>query len=224
MPIQETEEFVEDKISPSAYPEICPSSVIVRPYWLMETLHKSITSGTFITPQVYLPKEAWTQQNTKLSNGLAKISVCVPVYELITKIRIAQESGNVDEIKKVLSETNSKLIYIQSYLSGLLDFVSPPDPKMIDQAKDKEFRKSLVKPTAAKDELQVYTDILGKIFSEGKSIASWVEKHFKEPEFVVELKKLSDFFNNVFCEMIIKDVQVLHKKFLKSQIRSIERK
>lgn len=63
-----------------------PHATVLRPYWLMQTISKSMQHGAFITPDLYISKDVWYQ------DGAAAIVTFVgPKVRLLTAICEALE-------------------------------------------------------------------------------------------------------------------------------------
>ncbi len=41
-----------------------PASIVFKPFWLMRVLSKTISTGGYLTPKIYVPKAVWYEQNT----------------------------------------------------------------------------------------------------------------------------------------------------------------
>lgn len=61
----------------SSFPPPPPSNAVLRPYYLMSLLRKSMTerTGGYITTRLHVPHEVWTQGSAKLTNTAEKTKV-----------------------------------------------------------------------------------------------------------------------------------------------------
>jgi hypothetical protein len=78
-------------------PEAPPASVHLRPFWFMRILSKSIQSGGYITPKLYVPKAVWFQAGAKLSSIQTKTASWETINDCILRFKDLKE----DEAHKV---------------------------------------------------------------------------------------------------------------------------
>lgn len=54
--------FLPVMVAPVADPKLAvPYATVLRPFWLMRSISRSMQSGAYLTPDLYVPKAVWTQ-------------------------------------------------------------------------------------------------------------------------------------------------------------------
>ena len=58
--------------------EPCPESFLLRPFWLMRTIHQAVAhpKGGYISMRLFVPRDAWRVENVKLKNIDEKVANC----------------------------------------------------------------------------------------------------------------------------------------------------
>ena len=81
-------------------PEPPPISPFFRPFWLMRLFIKSIESGSYITPKIYVPKTVWFQAGAKIVAMGTKSASWETINESLVKIKDIGEN-NLDTLGRV---------------------------------------------------------------------------------------------------------------------------
>ena len=58
--------------------EPCPESFLLRPFWLMRTIHQAVAhpKGGYVSMRLFMPRDAWRVENVKLKNVDEKVANC----------------------------------------------------------------------------------------------------------------------------------------------------
>jgi hypothetical protein len=121
-----------DKMSPvhlrSDPREEPPTSVLLRPYWLLRVLRKVITQGGYISPKVFVPKLVWSQYGVKFTGLSAKTSAFEQLLIAISGRAFLAESisDHGDGLSSLVPEfrfLSKDLIQLQNNLSKPLTYI-----------------------------------------------------------------------------------------------------
>uniref|UniRef100_A0A7S4I1L9 MIT domain-containing protein n=1 Tax=Vannella robusta TaxID=1487602 RepID=A0A7S4I1L9_9EUKA len=130
-------EFKEDKTLATkfmALPPPPPDAIDYRTFWLVNILLATVKRGSFLTTNIWIPKEAWYQSNTSVSNQLDKIACLEYLGELFDKIaKIRPATATASELEGIVQE----LATIQNHLH-FLDHTIPEMQLSITHSKDKK--------------------------------------------------------------------------------------
>lgn len=83
-----------------------PHATILRPYWLMRTLSKSIQQGAFITPDLYVSKDVWYQDGatTVVTYIGPKVRFLSNFCDAIEPLQQVTSLGDAKKVLKVLDQ------------------------------------------------------------------------------------------------------------------------
>jgi hypothetical protein len=121
-----------DKMSPihlrSEPREEPPTSLLLRPYWLLRILRKVITQGGYISPKVFVPKLVWSQYGVKFTGLSAKTSAFEQLLIAISGRAFLAESisDHSDGLSSLVPEfkfLSKDLIQLQNNLSKPLTYI-----------------------------------------------------------------------------------------------------
>jgi len=79
-------QFVEDAV-PEVDIEPQPPTSLHKPYWLMRILLKSMTSGGYVTPTLYVPRVVWYQRNVRCQAYSLKMNACSSILHGLARLR-----------------------------------------------------------------------------------------------------------------------------------------
>jgi hypothetical protein len=163
------EEFKEEILPPDPQPEDAPDAPYQRPYWLMRTLLKTMTTGGLLTPRLYVHKGMWFQQGVKLDACHAKIGACFPILEVLQRLSHAPLE-DVQGITQELELFCQKLGIIQNTLAQALPYIpkAPVDDKLLKQQVKKMVEKGALAMTSPDrhDDTLSYAQALMSLFKE----------------------------------------------------------
>lgn len=107
------------------YPEPIPEKTYLIPYWIMRLFLKSMTTGVYITPRVYVPKVVWFQQNVKIEYCSMKLGACSPILEHFQMLRRCTLS-ETNAIYAELQNFTDKLNLVQNRFAQSLPYIKKP--------------------------------------------------------------------------------------------------
>jgi hypothetical protein len=81
-------------------PESPPNDPYLKPFWLMNLLERTMTTGGYLTPKLFIPRHLWLQGNVKLTSVDAKISSCEVVSTCLEKLAKTSYK-DMDKLAKV---------------------------------------------------------------------------------------------------------------------------
>eukprot|EP00727_Mastigamoeba_balamuthi_P011285 m51a1_g678 hypothetical protein (322) ;mRNA; f:298787-300326 len=219
--IDTADQFKEEPISNAPFPDELPDEPWRRPYWLMKTLLKTMTTGGFVTARVYVPKCVWHQQGVKIDAVQVKLGTCYPVLETLQRL----EQVKIDDGAAVIAELEGfvdKLFVLQNALSQHLSFI--PKAK-VDEKLQKQMKKIMVKGAEAltvpdRHDTYSYVSSLMNIFKEAQLLEGWMThwSKVKSPQqtaIALMLGAVGDYFGNVLCTFVLHDLATLLDKYLR---------
>jgi len=103
-------------------PEMLPQKIILRPFWLMRLLSRSMFEGGYLTPRVYVPKQLWYQKGVKYVAIETKYQACINLLQHLQKIKNTNVE-NPSEIYEVLVVLESETSAIQNMLAKKLKYI-----------------------------------------------------------------------------------------------------
>jgi len=103
-------------------PEMLPSKMIMRPFWLMRLLSRSMYEGGYLTPRLYVPRQLWYQRGVKYVAIDTKYQACINLVQHLQKIRNTKVE-NCSEVYEVLRGLENEMEAIQNMLSKKLKFI-----------------------------------------------------------------------------------------------------
>jgi len=103
-------------------PEMLPQKIILRPFWLMRLLSRSMYEGGYLTPRVYVPKQLWYQKGVKYVAIETKYQACINLLQHLQKIKDTNVE-NPSEIYEVLVILESETSAIQNMLAKKLKYI-----------------------------------------------------------------------------------------------------
>ncbi|CAG8520649.1 5887_t:CDS:2, partial [Ambispora leptoticha] len=109
-------------------PEPPPTDVHLRPFWLMRTLERTMTTGGYLTKKLFVPNNMWVQANVKLASVETKVSSC----ELIHNCLVRLEKTTIDDLDSLVKELDSietDFDGIQNSLARKLSYVESTNGK-----------------------------------------------------------------------------------------------
>jgi len=103
-------------------PEAIPKKLILRPFWLMRLLSRSMSDGGYLTPRMYVPKQLWYQKGVKYVAIETKYQACINLYQHLQKIENANIE-NLSELSDILKILEKEIDDIQNMLSKKLKYI-----------------------------------------------------------------------------------------------------
>ncbi|ORX41690.1 hypothetical protein BCR36DRAFT_587803 [Piromyces finnis] len=103
-------------------PEMLPQKIILRPFWLMRLLSRSMYEGGYLTPRVYVPKQLWYQKGVKYVAIEAKYQACINLLQHLQKIKDTSLE-NPSEVYEVLMILETETSAIQNMLAKKLKYI-----------------------------------------------------------------------------------------------------
>ncbi|CAG8481186.1 4234_t:CDS:2 [Ambispora gerdemannii] len=212
-------------------PEPPPTDVHMRPFWLMRILERTMTTGGYLTKKLFVPNNMWVQANVKLASVEAKLSSCDVIYNCLLRL----EKTTIDDLDSLVKELDSiEPLFdgIQNSLARKLNYVESTNGKSrqstslmswgskLSQRLD---RMGMGNVANRSEEASSYVDILLKVFLTARIVEVYISHfsslkapyHHHHTHIVSRLYKISDFFGNVLCRFVVRDLGVLADKYVK---------
>ncbi|CAG8834153.1 34276_t:CDS:2, partial [Racocetra persica] len=175
-------------------------------------LERTMTTGGYLTPKLYIPRNLWLQGHAKLTSIDAKISSCDVVLNCL--IRLSKTSvDDMDVLIKVLEGIEPIIEGLQNSLARKLSYVESTNGKgrqststlmnwgsKLSRGLDK---MGMSNATVRSEEANEYVDVLLKVFQNVDVVAPYHANHSK---IVDRLYKFADYFGNVLCRFVMKDL------------------
>ncbi|CAG8496595.1 10006_t:CDS:2 [Scutellospora calospora] len=219
-------------ITNSGISELPPNDVHLKPFWLMRLLERTMTTGGYLTQKLYIPRNLWLQGHAKLTAIDAKVSSCDVVLNCL--VRLSKTSvDDMDVLVKVLEGIEPIIEGLQNSLARKLSYVETTNGKgrqstsslmnwgsKLSRGLDK---MGISNATIRSEEANEYVDVLLKVFQNVDVVEKYI-RHFcsmKAPyntnhsKIVTRLYKFSDYFGNVLCRFVMKDLGILADKYIK---------
>jgi hypothetical protein len=86
--------------SNNGLPEPPPSDIRLKPFWLMKLLERTMTTGGYLTPKLFIPQYLWLQGHVKLTAIDTKMSSCEVVSNCLEKLEKIS-FNDLDKLSKV---------------------------------------------------------------------------------------------------------------------------
>eukprot|EP00455_Lapot_gusevi_P037628 TRINITY_DN4223_c0_g1_i9.p1 TRINITY_DN4223_c0_g1~~TRINITY_DN4223_c0_g1_i9.p1 ORF type:complete len:296 (+),score=82.92 TRINITY_DN4223_c0_g1_i9:70-957(+) len=207
-------------------------------YLLMKLLRDTITDGAYLSPALYLSRKVWLQSGAKYHAYQQKKENFELLQASLARI-IQFDTFRADELKNALVEFCIELEHIQNNLCAHLSYISEVKRSSKNQKSwgDSVMRigHSLVKrATRAASTIQKvddssdYINLIREICQQSTIIEGWIV-HFEgktahEPlaETVITLlQRVTDFFQAVFCSVVIRDMKSVLARYVKHCTRSL---
>nr|CAG8469207.1 7892_t:CDS:2 [Entrophospora candida] len=103
-------------------PESPPNDIHLKPFWLMRLLERTMTTGGYLTPKLYIPRHLWLQGHAKLNALETKISSCDVVLNCL--LRLTKSSINdMDTLAKELEGIDLILDGLQNSLARKISYI-----------------------------------------------------------------------------------------------------
>ncbi|CAG8692276.1 5739_t:CDS:2, partial [Acaulospora morrowiae] len=209
-----------------ALPEPPPSDVHLRPFWLMRLLERTMTTGGYLTPKLYIPCNLWQQGHKKLTAIDTKTSSCDVVLSCLIKLSrtsvddmgvLAKELEGIEPILEGLQNSLArKLSYVESThgkgrqsTSSLMNWGSK-----LSRSLD---RMGMSNAMVRNEEANGYIDVLLKVFQNADIVEKYIlyfsslkpPHHHHYAPILTRLFKIADYFANVLCLFVVRDLGVL---------------
>jgi len=204
-------------------PESPPANLNFKPYWLMRILAKTIQSGGYLTPKIYITTSVWFQDGMKFAALNSKLENLSALNDQL--LRIKDFSPDDPEGIKEFELLVPLLTHIQNNLSKHLYFISEHKDESFKEKKIHGFSHSLkkmvgrVRGREKLDETSTYVFLLLDVFGNSQFLEKWILYYFEnQPASLItaRLKRTSDFFSNVICAFVMKDLHSLVSRFMKN--------
>eukprot|EP01137_Pigoraptor_chileana_P031322 Opistho-2@18995 len=231
-------DFAFESIPKGTAPDQPPTNVHRKPYWLMRVLLRTMVTGGYMTPKIYVPRQVWFQTGVKLSSVSAKFMCCdtVLLYLLKLEKENIREKGGWNQLERELDELCGVLDKLQNNLSHKLNFIAEVAVPQAERQSQSGVTKgildfshgvlksvsrakhNIIKEKVADD--SKYIDTLIRLLEKGQVIEEWlVFFESQEPgsceNVVGHLRRISDFFYTVLCAFVMRDFGVLLKRYLR---------
>ncbi|EXX70740.1 hypothetical protein RhiirA5_458830 [Rhizophagus irregularis] len=219
--------------SNNGLPEPPPSDIRLKPFWLMRLLERTMTTGGYLTPKLFIPQYLWLQGHVKLTAIDTKMSSCEVVSNCLEKLEKISFS-DLDKLSKALEGVDPILEGLQNSLARKLSYVESTNGKARQSASSLMSwgsklsrgldRMGMGNAMVRTEEANGYVDVLLKVFQHAKIVENYIKQYTslkKAPhlhhhkQIIVRLYKFADFLGNVICRFVVRDLGILADKYLK---------
>jgi hypothetical protein len=89
---------------PEEGPFVMPAAAVLRPFWMMRVLSRSMQEGAFVTPDLFVPKEVWHQDGaaTVVAFIGAKIRFLSTTFDAMEPFQKVTHLGDARQLVKIL--------------------------------------------------------------------------------------------------------------------------
>jgi len=215
-------EFVSEPL-----PEAPPSNPHLRPYWLMRILAQTIQNGAHLTPKVFVPRSVWFQTNTKFLALTTKLETCETLNDLLLKLKeiplddTDTVTGELESICALLGPMQNALAKVLYYIKEFKE-EKEKEKKQLQQLSilGNKFKKvvGIVRGREKLDDASSYILLLLDVFENSQHLEKLYLHYQDHPSALtafMKLKRVSEFFQQVICAFVIKDLNMLIERYVK---------
>eukprot|EP01116_Phalansterium_solitarium_P021423 TRINITY_DN6652_c0_g4_i1.p1 TRINITY_DN6652_c0_g4~~TRINITY_DN6652_c0_g4_i1.p1 ORF type:complete len:353 (-),score=71.03 TRINITY_DN6652_c0_g4_i1:320-1339(-) len=217
-------------------PKPPPRDPMMRPFWLMKVLLTSMLGGSYVTPDVYVPRIIWFQSCKKLPAVHTKLHCCDMIVDALHAHKREARPAESDAVVRDRLDTILVTFFTaQNMLAKSLSFIREHHDD--DSKKEKSLIKKMGdiasktagkivsrwQPKGDEDSTATYPNALCDVFEHTLIIERWVEQYASHPEIGPRLKHASDFLLNVVCAWVVRDMHFFISRYLRQIRRSFER-
>ncbi|CAI2163092.1 5909_t:CDS:2 [Funneliformis geosporum] len=210
--------------------EPTPNDLHLNPFWLMKKLERTMTTGGYLTPKLFIPRNLWLQGHVKLVAIDTKMSSCEVVSTCLMKLS-KTTYNDMDKLAKELECIDPILEGLQNSLARKLNYVESTNGKgrqstsslmnwgsKLSRGLD---RMGMGNAMVRTEEANGYVDVLLKVFQQAGVVENYIRHftslqapyHHHHKQILSRLHKFADFFGNVICRFVVKDLGVLTDKY-----------
>jgi len=207
-------------------PSAPPSQVIHRAFWLMRIMEKSMRTGAYITPRLYITPKVWLESGVDMKGLKNKYTGCNSI--LIHVQKLSQfKVDDTNTLNRELDAFLSVLRGVQSDLASKMTFIVKPPAEGKESVPQKVGNKTMVrlknkifKEQLGADTLTKYISVLSKLLKESLILEEWYD-HFQTQDgdlpaqVASKLTKIGEFYFNVLCAFVVRDFNQLVKRYMK---------
>lgn len=184
-----------------------------KPYWLITKILKTIQTGGYITPNLYVPKSVWILEGAKFPSVEAKVTACVQIVYCLKTLDGVKVEDSL-EVEKNLEAVLATLDSVRMDLSKGLTYISAngkgAEKKGLFSSLASGVNKTMTKLAEKAKEDDAYIGMLVEALQCALKLNSWLEYYDKEGGNCVGLlMRCSEFFSNVLLMFALKDLAIL---------------
>lgn len=216
-------------------PSAPPSEVVHRAFWLMRIMEKTMRTGAYITPRLYITPDVWLESGVDINGLKYKYTGCNSILIHIQKL----SQFKVEDTKTLNKELGDFLVVlrgVQVDLASKMTFIAKPQAEGKETAKPKVGNKTMVrlknkifKEQLGADTQTKYISVLSKLLKESLVLEEWFD-HFLAQEgdldaqVALKLRKVGEFYFSVVCAFVVRDFNQLVKRYMKKATLRMLRK
>ncbi|EGC40127.1 hypothetical protein DICPUDRAFT_85811 [Dictyostelium purpureum] len=239
-PLKENFAFVEEiPTQSSGFLDPIPAFPSYKPFWLMRVLSKTIKSGAYLTPRLYIPKSIWQQTGCKFTAVETKIKSLEVLLDCLQNLKklhadnspLPFDKNSIEAVSKETDSFCTQLDVIQNGLHFHLSFIPEIKIEKVNEKgwanKMKKFGNSLAKGAvrlapSSKLEGQDYIGLLNSVFEESQFLESWMNccESLGHSNLSNRLRRVGEFFSVVICSFVMKDFTILLERFMRKSLQS----
>jgi hypothetical protein len=140
-----------------------PADRHMHAYWQMQVVARTVTTGDFLTPTIYVPRSIWAQVGVKFAGLSAKSNAYKTVVQLMQSLATMPFDDTEHSLTNCLAavrSVNEECFYLQNSLAKSFPFI-----REVEKDEDKDSLSSkgqVITPTAQ------YLDGWIRLFFRGK--------------------------------------------------------
>jgi len=220
-------------------PEKPPTNPALQPFWLMRVFSKTISQGGYLTPDIWLSPTTWVQSGSKANLAMSTKQTS---YETLLQWSLKfneMKTEDTEAISKELENYCVQLGIIQNTLSKALGYV----PEYLEDTPKKDkgglsFKKvgekiargakgisGSLRAQKADESMVLYVELQQELFDASQQLGRWIENLNPKAGSALanHLRRVSEFFTVVICNIVIKDLNSQIRKTMKTNRKGLEK-
>lgn len=111
--------------------EAPPTGIILHSFWQMRIISTTIRHGGFLTPQIYIPKDVWTQTGAKFSGLSAKMQafehIDAAMDQFITPLKMKLSESYLEAAFVAFQSAMQEFNLVRKSLAKSFPYITPDD-------------------------------------------------------------------------------------------------
>lgn len=216
-----------------------PHATVLRPYWLMQTLSKSMQLGAFVTPDLYICKDVWYQEGaaavvTYVGPKVRFLSAICDALEPLQRVTSLSEKKPVIKVLETFLRTgdsakslfdsevgkskgNATIAQRSRVERGVWEFLHKGQSMLKNwkSQQDASYNSYVAWSVNVLEQAQILHRWT-QYFLQGEGAASF-------PEVLERLHNISAFLYYSVCSFLIQDMMLLTERFTDKSRESVSR-
>jgi len=200
-----------------SFPDPLPDDDASRTFWLFRVLIKTLTTGGFIAPRIFVPRDVWYAQlpSVRLDQLPLKCGACFTILEYLQKLQQIADFKDSSLIAEELQQFCETLNTLQMLFAEKLPYITGPHPT--DERVLKQVKKNIERESGT-DDIKKYAQALTNVMKEVLFLEKWVEYYatiMSAAQINTLLASVLSYFQGVFCPVVLSDLRCLLSKYMR---------